>query len=91
MIVVFLYVTSLATNTKVIFQAPSTYLLFVGVFILAFNFSLAANLGTKSLPYQLFNDTAQPILLSLIIYLLLTLVAATKITESFKGALTELF
>lgn len=92
-IVIFLYVTSLATNSKIIqprtlnFTTLAALLVIYGTFT-PFN---GASYNLSTVPRTLFTFSRASVVFFLILYLLITLFLATKISESFKGSLVEKF
>lgn len=87
-IVAFLYVSSLAFNQKIALNYPKHPLLFFLVLLLWNKTSLSF---LSFSPAFSFTTRFSPLLVSLIIYLLIALFLVVKISESFKGALTQKF
>lgn len=90
-IIVFLYVAALSSNIKFnkfsTFWQINIYRLLVLVFLLLapkFN-----KITSRSLATSLYKADSGVIFFLLIMYLLITLFLATKITENFKGAIVE--
>jgi len=89
-IVVFIYVTSLAGNEK--FTVKPTYsLIAIGAIVFVNTASLKLRDQTKRERYMahLFITSSSFILWVLTVFLLRTLIVVVKITESFKGALIK--
>nr|YP_009019481.1 NADH dehydrogenase subunit 6 [Amphiascoides atopus]AHB52764.1 NADH dehydrogenase subunit 6 [Amphiascoides atopus] len=90
MMVSFLYVSSLAFNQKITLIPSWNLLFFIALIILPkWNFHWLTL--TPFTPTFTFNSSMSPLVLFLIFYLLLALFFVVKITESFKGSLTQKF
>ncbi len=88
-IVIFLYVSSLAFNEKFFLNRPMPLIFILGLSLfLIFKIN---NFFAHSLVSQLYRSYSVFSLIFLIAYLLLVFFLAVKLSENFKGALVEKF
>lgn len=89
-IIIFLYVSSLATLHKMVVSTPSWIILSTGIVIIAFSRWSASKTSSQFIKFN-FLITNFNLNIFLVIYLLFTLLVVVKLSESFKGALGTKF
>ena len=92
MIVAFLYVTSLSVNNKFVISPINPIFLVLLFLLLIINtHPVSSIINSTYSPTILFHPRSFSVLIFLVIYLLVTLLVASKLSESFKGSLVEKF
>ncbi len=89
--VIFLYITFLATNLKITLPKKNKIITLVILVLRLTPIPLQYIDVKDNIPLSLYKLINNQILLFLIVYLLLTLLVAVKLTENFKGALIKKF
>lgn len=89
MMIIFLYVTSLANNEKLLLNLNYTGVYLGTLVVTVFSFFLITFNRVENLITHIFYSLFTPLLWFLIFFLLITLFVVVKITESFKGALIK--